>query len=133
MVKFLKIDKQQAMESLLYGSLQLLKISCSGVITFFVLKENLGQGIRSFKLSGGITLPQIARGILLLILLLWIQGLGIFFLLNGQDRLSEIKRTTPLGTISRQHINEPKGSHSWHRSESSTLITNQKQVLKIKR
>lgn len=133
MVKFLKIDKQQAMESLLYGSLQLLKISCSGVITFFVLKENLGKGIRSFKLSGGITLLQIAKGILLLILLLWIQGLGIFFLLNGQDRLSEIKRTNPLGTISRQHINEPKVSHSWQRSESSTLITNQKQVLKIKR
>jgi hypothetical protein len=133
MVKFLKIDKQQAMESLLYGSLQILMISCSGVITFFVLKENLGRGIRSFKLSGGMTLLQIAKGMLLLILLLWIQALGIFFLLNGEDRLSEVKSISPSGTISMQHINEPKGLHSWQRSEKSILITNQKQILKIKR
>lgn len=133
MVKFLKIDILQAMESLLYGSLQIVKISCSGVITFFVLKENLGEGIRSFKLSGCISLLQIVKGTFLLILLLWIQVLGIFFLLNGQDRLFEAKTLSPSATIQTQPTSEPKGIHSWQRSERSSLISNQKQILKIKR
>ena len=102
------------MESLLYGSLQILKISCSGVITFFVLKENLGRGFRSFKLSGGFTLRQIVKGMLLLILLLWIQAVGIFFLLNGQGHLSE-GTTSPSAAMHIKQLNEPKGFRSWLR------------------
>jgi hypothetical protein len=126
MVKFLKIDKQQAMESLLYDSLQVLKISCSGVITFFVLKENLGYGIRFFKLSNSMPLLQIARHVLLLIILVWTQALGIFFLLSGQGSLSETKHLSPSGTTGIQRDNEPKGFHPWQSSERLTWIINQK-------